>query len=69
MKTVVFAYHDMGCTGIQALLEAGFEIAAIFTHADNAGEKPFFSNPWRASRLSRKIPVYAPDDVNHPLWV
>jgi methionyl-tRNA formyltransferase len=54
MKTVVFAYHDMGCTGIQALLEAGFEIAAIFTHADNAG-KTTFLNPWRASRLSRKF--------------
>ena len=23
MKAVVFAYHDMGCTGIQALLDAG----------------------------------------------
>ncbi|WP_428841485.1 hypothetical protein, partial [Klebsiella pneumoniae] len=25
MKTVVFAYHDMGCTGTQALLDAGFD--------------------------------------------
>ena len=31
MKAVVFAYHDMGCTGTQALLEAGYDIAAIFT--------------------------------------
>lgn len=30
MKTVVFAYHDMGCTGTQALLDAGFDITAIF---------------------------------------
>ena len=34
MKAVVFAYHDMGCTGTQALLEAGYDIAAIFTHPD-----------------------------------
>ena len=26
MKVVVFAYHDIGCTGIEALLEAGYEI-------------------------------------------
>ncbi len=31
MKTVVFAYHDMGCLGIEALLAAGYEISAIFT--------------------------------------
>ena len=31
MKAVVFAYHDMGCQGVQALLDAGYEIAAIFT--------------------------------------
>ncbi len=39
MKTVVFAYHDMGCLGIEALLAAGYEISAIFTHTDNPGEK------------------------------
>lgn len=48
MKAVVFAYHDMGCTGTQALLEAGYDIAAIFTHPDTAGENNF-SAPWRVS--------------------
>lgn len=42
MKAVVFAYHDMGCQGVQALLDAGYEIAAIFTHTDNPGEKAFW---------------------------
>ncbi len=37
MKTVVIAYHDMGCLGIEALLSAGYEISAIFTHTDNPG--------------------------------
>ena len=41
MKTVVFAYHDMGCLGIEALLAAGYEISAIFTHTDNPVKKPF----------------------------
>ena len=44
MKTVVFAYHDMGCTGTQALLDAGFDITAIFTHPDVAGENHFFGS-------------------------
>ena len=41
MKTIVFAYHDMGCTGITALLRAGYSIAAIFTHADATSEESF----------------------------
>ena len=48
MKAVVFAYHDMGCAGTLALLEAGYDIAAIFTHPDTAGEITF-SAQWRAS--------------------
>jgi len=68
MKAVVFAYHDMGCTGTLALLEAGYDIAAIFTHPDTAGENHFFSSVARIA-AEREIPVYAPDDVNHPLWV
>lgn len=68
MKTVVFAYHDMGCTGIQALLDAGYDIAAIFTHADAPGENHFFQSVARMA-AEREIPVYAPDDVNHPLWI
>ena len=68
MKAVVFAYHDMGCTGTLALLEAGYDIAAIFTHPDTAGENNFFGSVARIA-AERGIPVYAPDDVNHPLWV
>ncbi|PAB77797.1 bifunctional UDP-4-amino-4-deoxy-L-arabinose formyltransferase/UDP-glucuronic acid oxidase ArnA [Escherichia coli] len=68
MKTVVFAYHDMGCLGIKALLAAGYEISAIFTHTDNPGEKAFYGSVARLA-AERGIPVYAPDNVNHPLWV
>lgn len=68
MKAVVFAYHDMGCQGVQALLDAGYDIAAIFTHADNPGEKAFFGSVSRLA-ASAGIPVYAPDEVNHPLWI
>lgn len=68
MKAVVFAYHDMGCTGIQALLDAGYDIEAIFTHPDNVGENHFFGSVARLA-AEQGITVYAPEDVNHPLWV
>lgn len=58
----------MGCQGVQALLDAGYEIAAIFTHTDNPGEKAFFGSVSRLA-ASAGIPVYAPDEVNHPLWI
>ncbi|MCF3993561.1 hypothetical protein, partial [Pseudomonas aeruginosa] len=43
-KAVVFAYHDIGCTGIEALLNAGYEIAAVFTHADDPRENTFYAS-------------------------
>lgn len=67
MNTVVFAYHDMGCVGINALLASGYRISAIFTHADTPGENPFFGSVARIAARTG-IPVYTPEDVNHPLW-
>ena len=68
MKTIVFGYHNMGCMGIDALLRNGFEISAVFTHPDNPDENVWFDSvAKRSARLG--IPTFAPDDVNHPLWV
>jgi UDP-4-amino-4-deoxy-L-arabinose formyltransferase/UDP-glucuronic acid dehydrogenase (UDP-4-keto-hexauronic acid decarboxylating) len=69
MKTcVVFAYHDIGCVGIQALIETGYEIKAVFTHADDPRENRFFASV--AQLCARHaIPVHAPQDAGHPLWV
>ncbi|HHQ4455187.1 TPA: bifunctional UDP-4-amino-4-deoxy-L-arabinose formyltransferase/UDP-glucuronic acid oxidase ArnA [Aeromonas hydrophila] len=68
MKVVVFAYHDIGCTGIEALLEAGYEIQAVFTHADDPGENRFFDSVAQLC-AEHNLPVYSPEDVNHPLWI
>ncbi|NWC08523.1 bifunctional UDP-4-amino-4-deoxy-L-arabinose formyltransferase/UDP-glucuronic acid oxidase ArnA [Pseudomonas agarici] len=67
-KAVVFAYHDIGCAGIEALLNAGYEIAAVFTHADDPKEKTFYGSVAQLCAL-KGIPVHAPEDANHPLWV
>lgn len=67
-KAVVFAYHDIGCAGIEALLATGYQIAAVFTHADDPKENTFYGSV--AQLCARHgIPVHAPEDANHPLWV
>ena len=68
MKCVVLAYHNMGCAGIKALLKAGFEISAVFTHRDNPNENIWFDSVAELA-ASRGIPVYAPEDINHPVWI
>jgi UDP-4-amino-4-deoxy-L-arabinose formyltransferase/UDP-glucuronic acid dehydrogenase (UDP-4-keto-hexauronic acid decarboxylating) len=58
----------MGCVGIEALLRHGFEIVAVFTHEDNPQETIWFDS---VAEIAAKyhIPVYAPMDINHPIWV
>ncbi|KPG96364.1 bifunctional UDP-4-amino-4-deoxy-L-arabinose formyltransferase/UDP-glucuronic acid oxidase ArnA [Pseudomonas sp. RIT-PI-r] len=67
-KTVVFAYHDIGCAGVQALLDSGYDIAAVFTHADDPKENAFYGSVAQLC-AAKGIPVHAPEDVNHPLWI
>ncbi|WP_434524571.1 bifunctional UDP-4-amino-4-deoxy-L-arabinose formyltransferase/UDP-glucuronic acid oxidase ArnA [Photorhabdus asymbiotica] len=68
MKAIVFAYHDIGCVGINALIKAGFDIQAVFTHTDDPTENHFFSSVARLS-ADLELPVFAPENVNHPLWI
>jgi UDP-4-amino-4-deoxy-L-arabinose formyltransferase / UDP-glucuronic acid dehydrogenase (UDP-4-keto-hexauronic acid decarboxylating) len=68
MKAIVLGYHNIGCTGIEALLRNGFEIAAVFTHRDDPREIGWFDSV-AAVAAARDIPVFAPEDINHPLWV
>lgn len=68
MKAVILAYHDIGCAGLEALLKNGCQVQAVFTHCDDPKETIWFRSVAEcASRAG--IPVHAPDDINHPLWV
>ncbi|MFA5342664.1 MAG: bifunctional UDP-4-amino-4-deoxy-L-arabinose formyltransferase/UDP-glucuronic acid oxidase ArnA [Kiritimatiellia bacterium] len=67
MKAIVLAYHDIGCAGLDALLRNGFEVAAVFTHKDNPNEAVWFHSVAELA-AARGIPVYAPEDINHPIW-
>ncbi|MGD9948585.1 MAG: bifunctional UDP-4-amino-4-deoxy-L-arabinose formyltransferase/UDP-glucuronic acid oxidase ArnA [Desulfobulbus sp.] len=68
MKAVVLAYHNIGCAGIRGLLAHGYEIEAIFTHRDNPQENIWFDSVAELASANN-IAVYAPEDINHPLWV
>lgn len=68
MKAVVLAYHDIGCVGIRALLARGFDIQAVFTHRDDPNENTWFESVAELA-AANDLPVYAPEDINHPLWV
>ncbi|MGB5746047.1 MAG: bifunctional UDP-4-amino-4-deoxy-L-arabinose formyltransferase/UDP-glucuronic acid oxidase ArnA [Desulfobacterales bacterium] len=68
MKAVVLAYHDIGCVGIRALLAQGFDIQAVFTHQDDPNENIWFESVAELS-AANDLSVYAPEDINHPLWV
>jgi methionyl-tRNA formyltransferase len=60
---VVFAYHNLGITGIECLLQADVDIKLIVTHQDNPEENIWFGS---VSELAakQKIPVIKPDNPN-----
>ncbi|NCC25807.1 MAG: formyltransferase, partial [Deltaproteobacteria bacterium] len=68
MKALVLAYSTIGCTGLQAVLDHGFDVQAVITHTDDPAETQWFESVAELA-ASRSIPVHAPLDVNHPLWV
>ncbi len=68
MKAVVFAYHNMGLAGLEALERHGYDIAAVFTHEDDPGEKCWFDSV-KYWALQKNIPVHTTDDVNSPQWI
>jgi UDP-4-amino-4-deoxy-L-arabinose formyltransferase/UDP-glucuronic acid dehydrogenase (UDP-4-keto-hexauronic acid decarboxylating) len=65
MKTVVFAYHNMGIVGLNALKKAGFEIAVVFSHEDDPDENCWFDSvsDWAKKR---GIPVKCPENIRSP---
>ena len=65
MKTVVFAYHNMGLAGLDALFNNGFDIAAVFTHEDDPGENCWFGSV-KNWAVKKDITVYTTEELNSP---
>jgi UDP-4-amino-4-deoxy-L-arabinose formyltransferase/UDP-glucuronic acid dehydrogenase (UDP-4-keto-hexauronic acid decarboxylating) len=68
MKAVVFAYHNMGIAGLDALFNHGFDIAAVFTHEDDPGENCWFGSVKNWAE-QKNITVYTTEEVNSPQWI
>lgn len=68
MKTIVFAYHNMGLTGLEALVRHGYEIAAVFTHEDDPNENCWFGSV-KEWALRRGIFTYTTEEINCPKLV
>ena len=67
MKAIVLAYHNIGCVGLKALLNQGFDIQAVFTHKDAPDENTWFDSVAELA-ADNGLPVFAPEEINHPLW-
>lgn len=62
MRAVVFAYHNMGLSGLEALWRHGFDIAAIFTHEDKPDENCWFGSVWDWAKQRGILPD-APENI------
>jgi methionyl-tRNA formyltransferase len=67
VKTVVFAYHEIGYACLEELLAFGAEVCCLFTHQDDPGEEVWFKTP-RALAEAHGIPVYTPASLKDPGW-
>ena len=64
MKTVAFAYNNLGCVGFKALLENGFDVKALVTHPDDPREKIYFDSV-AALAAEAGIEVITTEDPNN----
>jgi methionyl-tRNA formyltransferase len=68
VKAVVFAYHDMGLVGLDALKRASFEVEAVFSHLDDSRERCWFGSVVEWSK-NEGIPFFCPENVNTTVWI
>lgn len=68
MKACVFAYHNIGIIGIDALIRYGFEIPLVFTHDDNPEENIWFGSVVKLCK-ERSIEYVTPETPNSPPWI
>jgi methionyl-tRNA formyltransferase len=64
-SAVVFAYHDVGCRCLGALLDERIEVPLVITHRDRPEERIWFASVAELAR-ARSIETLMPDDPNTP---
>jgi len=68
MRTIVFAYHEIGAAALRATLRNGMDVVAVFTHRDDPNEGGWYASVARLA-AEHGIPVHAPDKLDHPIWI
>jgi methionyl-tRNA formyltransferase len=68
MRSVVFAYSDVGYVCLEVLLDLGAEVAAVFTHDDDPAEQIWFRSVRRLAE-QRGLPVFAPERFDDGDWL
>jgi len=68
MRSVVFAYHEVGYVCLQELLRSGDPVVGVVTHADDPGEHIWFRSVHELAE-AHGVPVSAPVTVNTPEWI
>lgn len=64
-SAVVFAYHDVGCRCLSAVLDLGVAVPLVITHRDDPKESPWFGSVAELARR-RGIATLTPEDPNRP---
>ncbi len=67
MRSVVFAYHDVGYECVEALLAMGADIRAVFTHVDDPREEIWFRSV-RELAETHGIDVFTPSRLSGEGW-
>lgn len=64
-SAVVFAYHDVGCRCLAAVLDLRIAVPLVVTHRDRPGETIWFASVAELAR-GRGIETIMPEDPNRP---
>jgi len=68
LKSIVFAYHNMGIVGLEALVRNGYDVIAVFTHEDDPGENCWFDSVKKWAQ-EKGIKVYTTEEINSSPWI
>jgi UDP-4-amino-4-deoxy-L-arabinose formyltransferase / UDP-glucuronic acid dehydrogenase (UDP-4-keto-hexauronic acid decarboxylating) len=63
VKTIVFAYSEFGCIGIEELVASGYDIAAVFTYPEDKQDIGFYRSVAQMC-IEHDIPAYTIEKDN-----
>jgi len=68
VSVVVLGYHEMGCTGLRALLRRGVPVSAVFTYRDDPDENCWFGSV-ASLATGAGIPVFLTESIHDARWI